>query len=157
MIRPAQAADVPAMSRVLVDSITQLCGADHHGDPEKLAAWTRNKSREGVAAMLGNAEMVVLVAERDAGIVAVGAVTTGGEIALNYVSPEARFTGASKAMLAALETELVALGFDEGRLEATATARRFYKRAGWSAEGPQVTGRKVNGFPMRKRLACSSR
>ena len=55
-------------------------------------------------------------------------------------------------MLAGLEAELVALGFVEGRLEATATARRFYETAGWIADGPQATGRRVNGYPMRKNL-----
>jgi len=140
------------MSRVLIASITELCAADHGNDPEKLAAWTRNKSVGGVAAMLANPDMVLLVAGRDGAVIAVGAVTRAGEIALNYVAPAARFSGVSKAMLVGLEAELVALGFVEGRLEATATARRFYETAGWIADGPQAQGRKVNGYPMRKNL-----
>lgn len=140
------------MSGVLIASITELCDKDHRNDSEALAAWTRNKSVEGVAAMLANPDMVLLVAERDGAILAVGAVTRGGEIALNYVAPQARFSGISKAMLARLEATLAALGFLEGRLEATRTARRFYERAGWRADGPQASGRMVNGFPMRKAL-----
>ncbi len=140
------------MSLVLIASIIELCAADYDNDPEKLAAWTRNKSPEGIIAMLSNPDMVLLVAERDGSVLAVGAVNRAGEVALNYVAPEARFTGISRAMMARLEAELVALGFAEGRLEATATARRFYRDAGWSDDGPQATGRKVNGYPMRKRL-----
>jgi GNAT superfamily N-acetyltransferase len=152
VIRPARPEDVSAISRVLIASITELCVADHHHDPVKLTAWTRNKSVEGVSALLANPDMIMFVAEHDIAIAAVGAVTREGGIALNYIAPEARFSGISKAMLMRLEAELVALGFTEGQLEATRTARRFYDGAGWIADGPQATGRKVNGYPMRKRL-----
>lgn len=151
-IRPAETKDIPQISRVLIASITQLCAADHNNDAASLAAWTRNKSVPGVAAMLSNTEVLLRVAERDGTVVAVGAVNRSGEVTLNYVAPEARFAVISKALLAQLETELVTLGFDEGRLEATQTARRFYEKAGWLAEGPQATCRVVNGYPMRKRL-----
>lgn len=141
------------MSAVLKASIIELCADDHHNDPEKLAAWTRNKTPHGVAAMLGSPDLAMFVAARDGAILGVGAVNRAGEIALNYVAPTARFAGVSRAMLARLEAELVGLGFREGRLEATATARRFYESAGWRPDGPQAEGRKVNGYPMRKRLA----
>ena len=149
-IRRADLGDIEAMSRVLSASITELCEADHGNDPDKLAAWTRNKTPEGVAAMLANPRGRLFVAELDGVIVAVGAVSSTGEITLNYVAPTARFKGVSKAMLAALEEELRALGFAEGRLEATATARQFYEATGWIADGPQAEGRMVNGYPMRK-------
>jgi GNAT superfamily N-acetyltransferase len=144
------------MSRVLMNSILGLCAADHDNDPAKLAAWLRNKSPAGVAAMLANTDMMMFVAEKDEAILAVGAITREGDIALNYVAPEARFSGVSKAMLARLETELFALGYAEGRLEATATAKPFYEKAGWLADGPQASGRMVNGYPMRKALGANS-
>ena len=43
-IRKAEPADVAAMSRVLIGSITDLCTADHRNDPEILAGWLRNKT-----------------------------------------------------------------------------------------------------------------
>ncbi|HWV21334.1 MAG TPA: GNAT family N-acetyltransferase [Devosia sp.] len=153
VIRPARPADVPAISRVLIASITELCAADHANDPAAIAAWTRNKTPEGVAAMQANADLLLFVAEVSGRIGAVGALTRGGEIALNYVAPDMRFRGLSKAMLARLETELLSLGFAEARLEATATAQRFYERAGWLPQGPQARGRVVNGYPMKKILA----
>ena len=152
IVRRATPDDVPAMSGVLTDSITDLCVADHGNDPDKLAAWTRNKTPEGVAAMLANPHGQLFVAELDGVVVAVGAISGNGGITLNYVAPAARFRGVSKAMLAVLEAELKTLGFAEGRLEATATARRFYESAGWVADGPQAEGRMVNGHPMRKAL-----
>lgn len=141
------------MSRVLTASITELCAADHDHDPKKLGAWTRNKSPEGVTAMLANPEIVMFVAELDGAVAAVGAISRSGEVALNYVDPQTRFRGVSRAVLARLEAELVLLGFAEARLEATATALQFYQSAGWLPDGPQASGRMVNGYPMRKRLA----
>lgn len=152
VVRRAMTADVTAMSAVMTASITELCASDHGNDPEKLAAWTRNKTPEGIQAMLSNPEGRMFVAELDGLIAAVGAVSSAGMITLNYVSPLARFRGVSKAMLAVLETELKLLGFAEGRLEATATARSFYQSAGWLPDGPQREGRKINGYPMRKPL-----
>ena len=154
LLRLAERADVSAMSRVLTASIVELCAADHGNDPEALAAWTRNKSEAGVAAMLDNPELLVFVAELDGAVSAVGAITRDGTVALNYVAPTARFRGLSKAMMARLEAELNALGFAEGRLEATATALKFYESTGWIADGPQASGRKVNGYPMKKTLTA---
>jgi GNAT superfamily N-acetyltransferase len=141
------------MSVVLTRSIVELCAADHQNDPQAVAAWTRNKSETGVAAMLANTGLRLFVAECDGEIAAVGAVTTEGAVALNYVAPDMRFRGVSKALLARLEAELAAMGFAEGRLDSTATALAFYTAAGWVQVGPQAEGRKVNGFPMRKILA----
>ncbi len=143
------------MSRVLMNSILGLCAADHDNDPAKLAAWLRNKSPSNVAAMLANTDMMMFVADAGEAILTVGAITRAGDIALNYVAPEARFSGVSKLMLARLEAELFALGYAEGRLEATATAKTFYEKAGWLADGPQASGRMVNGYPMRKALAAN--
>lgn len=154
LVRRAGAGDIAAMSRVLTSSIIALCAADHGNDPDAIAAWTRNKTQEGVAAMLANADLILFVAERQGAVGAVGAITRDGKIALNYVAPEMRFQGLSKALLARLEAELRGLGFAEGWLEATATARKFYEGAGWRADGPQASGRRVNGYPMKKRLTA---
>lgn len=138
------------MSQILIASISALCVSDHGNDPGALAAWTANKSPEGLAAMLADPEGSLFVAERDGIVLAVGAIRHSGEISLNYVAPWARFTGVSKALLRRLEDELARLGHDKGRLEATATALRFYAAAGWVTTGPQAEGRRVNGYPMVK-------
>jgi GNAT superfamily N-acetyltransferase len=131
IVRPARSEDVAAMSRVLTASITELCVADHGGDPEKIASWTANKTQEGVAGMLGQDGLAMFVAEWDGRVAAVGATTASGGIALNYVAPEGRFRGLSKALLAAMEADLTLRGFSLGRLEATKTARDFYLSQGW--------------------------
>lgn len=145
------------MSRVLIASITELCARDHLGAADAIAAWTANKTETGVATMLANPATHMFVADDAGTVVAVGAVSSDGRIVLNYVDPAARFRSISKLLLARLEDELIALGFAEGQLEATETARRFYSTAGWVADGPQATGRRVNGYPMRKQLAANAR
>jgi len=51
-VRRAAEADIPAMSEVLTRSITELCALDHKHDPAAIAAWTANKTPEGVRRIL---------------------------------------------------------------------------------------------------------
>ncbi len=78
----------------------------------------------------------------------------GGEILLNYVSPDARFRGASSALLAGLEARAACPGARQCTLISTETARRFYRARGYEEIGAPV--RKFgmdSGFPMAKVLA----
>jgi len=129
-------------------SITELCAADHQNDPAEVADWTANKTPAGVRAMLDRAALTMFVAERGGQVAAVGGIE-GDVIMLNYVAPEHRFTGVSKMLLAAMEAELKARGTSIGRLVSTATARQFYRAAGWTETAP---GAPRTGFPMRKTL-----
>ena len=154
VVRPAAEADVPDMSRVLIASITELCGPDHGGAPERLATWTANKTPEGVARMLADPDLRVLVAELDGRVAGVGAALPGkGEVSLNYVDPAVRFRGVSKALLVALEAELREQGVIDAELTATNTARKFYHAAGWSDDAAPVACMGGQGHRMRKRLA----
>ena len=135
---------------MLIASITELCAADHKNDPTALASWLANKTLEGVGVWFANPANTILVAERDGEIAACGAFNTGRKIILNYVSPQHRFAGVSKALLEAMEA---ALGAGEARLDSTLTARRFYLAAGWEEAGPPEPYRFVPGYPMRKVLS----
>ena len=88
---------------VLRACITELCAADHGNDPALLERWLANKQPEIVAGWIARADSSMLVAVEGDTILAVGSVTNAGEIALNYVSPHARFRGVSRALLKALE------------------------------------------------------
>jgi GNAT superfamily N-acetyltransferase len=151
IIRSAAREDAPAMSRVLIASITELCHADHQDDPDRIAEWTANKTPDGILSMLARDGFFMVVAELDGQVVAVGATTADGEIALNYVAPEARFRGVSKTLLGHMETDLRSRGFVEGRLRATNTAKAFYRAQGWSADASPDGGTAC--FAMHKRLA----
>ena len=149
LVRPAKLDDAPAMSAVLIASITELGVADHNNNPEALASWLANKTPEGVAKWFGNPSNTLQVAERNGEIAAVGCYSNERMILLNYVSPRHRFAGVSKAMLSAMEQQL---GPGEVRLESSQTARRFYLDAGWVESGPPEPHRFVAGYPMRKML-----
>jgi GNAT superfamily N-acetyltransferase len=152
-IRPALSDDAVAACEVLRRSITELCIADHNNDPAILEAWLENKTAEHVRSWIANPGNVMLVATEGEAILAVGAVTAGGEIILNYVSPGARFRGVSKALLKQLEATAAALGNDVCVLTSTVTARSFYQSAGYRADGAApVASRSGRGVRMTKAL-----
>ncbi len=145
-----------AAACVLRRSITELCDADHQNNPAILEAWLGNKTPENFKAWISRAGNSVLVAVEDGSILAVGAVTDEGEIALNYVSPDARFRGVSRALLGALEARAMDQGNAECRLTSTGTALRFYRANGYVEDGAPAEGfASVLGYPMCKRLSAS--
>lgn len=147
-IRSALPADAVEASTVLRRSITELCQADHEDDPARIAVWTANKTPEEWAAWLQQEDVALYVAVLDQRIAGVGAVTKTGEVRLNYVSPEARYCGVSKALLARMEKDTLALGVTHCRLESTRTAYRFYCAAGYRP----LNDSDVEGGWMEKRL-----
>ena len=80
-------------------------------------------------------------------------MTDGGEILLNYVSPDARFRGASDAVLAAMEARAADRGATRCTLTSTETARRFYRARGYEETGaPERKFGMDSGYPMAKLL-----
>ena len=63
----------------------------------------RQQTRGNFVAWIARPDASTLAAVEENAIVAVGMVADDREILLNYVSPDARFRGVSRAMLAALE------------------------------------------------------
>ena len=153
-IRDAVPEDASAACQVMQRSIAELCLIDHRNDPVTLERWLSNKTPEIFKSWIrpGNA---LLVAIEDGKILAVGRVTDAGEITLNYVSPDARFRGVSRAMLGALEARAAQRGNVRCRLTSTETARRFYQAAGYIEDGP-ATGKfgMSSGYPMSKILTA---
>ena len=136
-------------------SIAELCNADHHDDPAIVGRWLANKTPENVKAWIEDEGNQVLVAVEGDDVLAVGAVRNDGEITLNYVSPDARFKGISRAMLAALERIARELGNGSCRLTSTETALRFYVSAGYEQAGPaQGKFGTASAYPMTKRFAA---
>src|SRR6202043_481576 len=84
-IREATADDAAEACRVLRRSITELCSADHMDDPVILEDWLSNKTPANVRSWIVRADSHVFVATNGNAILAVGAMTSSGEITLNYV------------------------------------------------------------------------
>ena len=154
IIRDAKPDDAVAACEVMRRSIAELCAADHGDDPEILARWLSNKTPENVGAWILRQDATLLVAVETTAIVAVGMVTDAGEVLLNYVSPDARFRGVSRALLTALEGRARARGAAVCTLESTETARSFYRSNGYAETGGATCkfGAR-SGYRMMKPLA----
>lgn len=136
-IRLAAPADAAAACEVLRRSITECCVADHGNQPAILNAWLGNKTPDTVAGWFTTPSNYSLVAEQDGRVVGVGLVTQAGKLSLCYVLPEARYTGAGKALLAGLEDKARCWGINVIRLHSTTTASAFYARNGYIHAGKE--------------------
>ena len=152
-IRDATPADADTACDVLIRSISQLCAADHSNDPAILGRWLSNKTPEIVAGWAKQPGNSLLVAVEGDAVLGVASVTDAGEITLNYVAPDARFRGVSRALLGALEARAAERGNTSCTLTSTETAHRFYQSAGYSDDGkPDGRLGTISGYPMSKRL-----
>lgn len=152
-IRDAVLEDAPAACQVLRRSISELCVGDHGNNVAILAQWLANKTPDIVASWIAKPGNSVLVAVEGGTILGVGPVTDNGEINLNYVSPDARFRGVSRALIVALEARAIERGSVRCTLISTETARRFYRSAGYAEDGPPVRKFGTPSYPMSKCLA----
>ncbi len=151
-VRPATEEDAPDACNVIRSSILECCADDHRGDAKVLGEWLRNKTPEFVRRFILEPNAFSVVARIDEETVGFGSALKTGEVTLCYVAPSARFKGAGKALLAALEDHAAWVGVKALRLESTRTARAFYLRNGFVAEGPPVLVFGIEGQPMRKEL-----
>lgn len=147
---PSEAA---AICTVLRRSITELCTDDHHDDPAVLGQWLANKTPENIAIWLESPDYHYLVAAEKDEILGVGCVSNTGEIMLNYVSPDARFRGVSRAMVEQLEHIAKNLGNEVCVLESTGTARRLYLSIGYVQNGEPGSKYGPVDYPMIKYLS----
>lgn len=147
-IRKAKISDAIDASTVLKRLIAELCRADHGDDPAKIATWTANKTPEEWISWLQQTDVTIYVAVLKDRITGVGAVTSNGEVRPNYVSPDARYCGVSKALLTRMEEDTLAVGVMSCTLESTKTAFRFYCAAGYHPMGDGS----IEGGWMEKRL-----
>jgi GNAT superfamily N-acetyltransferase len=138
-IRRARADEAEAICAVLRRSIAELCVADHQNNDVWLADWLANKTPANVAGWIADPDNCMLVAVSGAAdepgaetILGAGCVKRSGAIVLNYVSPDARFQGVSRAMLARMEQEARAHGCREVTLTSTLTAHNLYLAAGYT-------------------------
>lgn len=131
----------------------ELCHADHQNDPAILKRWLENKTPEFFMSWIKQPDNSLLVAVEDDRILAVGSVTDAGKITLNYVSPDARFRGVSRALLGGLEARAAERGNTRCTLTSTETARRFYQANNYVDDGLPVSEfGTTSGYPISKLL-----
>jgi len=150
-VRDANEQDADDCCFVVRHSISELCILDHQGDATTLELWLANKTPANMQRWIR--EHHVLVAVFGTAISGVAGMTARGEIILNYVSPNARFQGVSKALLRGLERRAQHLRIPLLKLQSTATAMHFYRALGYTASGAPTKGFGVTmGQPMQKHL-----
>ena len=156
-IRAATQDDADAAATVLRRSITELCGADHHGDAETLEDWLANKTPEHFRRWVARAGQHTVLAERNGAVCGVGMLSPDGEIRLCYVHPDHVGCGVGRALVCAIEAEASARGLTRLHLDATATATAFYEAMGFRRFGQSTVGFGVTRTnPYEKRLAPKS-
>ncbi|MEZ5902629.1 MAG: GNAT family N-acetyltransferase [Alphaproteobacteria bacterium] len=150
-IRLATAHDASPACKVIRESITHLCVEDHKNREDILYNWLENKTPDTIAQWIADTQNIFVVAQAGDEIVSVGAMLTDGYITLNYVLPDWRYKGISRAILAYLEKEAHSKGLTETTLTSTKTAHSFYAAHGYvdQAEPTFGFGGKVS-FPMKK-------
>ncbi|WP_170217138.1 GNAT family N-acetyltransferase [Variovorax gossypii] len=151
-VRPATAGDAIDACDVIRSSILECCHDDHRGDTKVLQGWLRNKTPDFVRMVISSPSAFSVVASVDGVTVGFGSASRSGEVTLCYVVPSVRFAGVGKALLTAIEDEANRSGVEALRLESTRTAREFYLRNGFVAEGPAVLAFDMEAQPMRKQL-----
>jgi GNAT superfamily N-acetyltransferase len=150
-LRKAHPEDAEEACMTVRRSIVELCHADHQGDASTISAWLANKTTDNMRRWI--AERRVFVATEYGRIFGVCALKPPGEIILNYVSPDARFRGVTKALLRQAELEASNLGAKTAMLQSSLTALRFYGVAGYRSAGPPIKGFGVTSiYPLTKLL-----
>lgn len=145
--------DSAPVAALLRRSITELCAADHNHDPARLEHWLNNKTPATFLSWLENPHLIPRIIELGDAVAGFGMANLGGEILLNYVSPDFRFQGISARTLADLEHELFQRGITDLSLSSTETAHEFYARRGWQDHGGPDVDNGMISYPMRKCLS----
>lgn len=146
MIRLASKADAGQGIEMLRRSISELCALDHRNDPQEIRDWLGNKIIASWHLWVSNPTLDLYVADKEGEIIGVGLISKTGEILLNYVSPDARFRGVSKALLSHMEAYASSNGLLMCSLQSTKTARQFYLNQGYKP----LTGDSGTGATMTK-------
>lgn len=152
-VRRATANDVDASVALLIASITTLCAGDHSNDPETLAHWLRNKTKDQFERWLEDPENFTVIAEAGSVLCGVANLHSSGTIRLCYVLPGMQRHGVGRVLIQSLEAEARARGLPELNLTSTGSARSFYKRLGFVAAGAaRITFGVLKGYPYEKVL-----
>ena len=152
-IRAAQMREAAAICEVLRRSIVELCERDHRNDPARLAEWLANKTPENVANWIADPETCMFVASPAITCLPSAASSAAARSRLNYVSPDGRFQGISRAMLRTLEQTARELGHRRVTLTSTFTAHDFYLAAGYADDGTRTSYETGDWPHMAKELA----
>lgn len=130
MIRPADAADLPALAAIFRHSILELAARDY--DAAQLAAWSGRADAADFQS--GLATGVTILAENHGEPVAFAQLDPLDHVRMLYVRPDWAGLGIATLLCQYLEDEARIAGSRELTTAASRTARRFFESMGYRAE-----------------------
>jgi predicted N-acetyltransferase YhbS len=135
VIRDAVAADAPAISKVILDSLRTTNARDYACDIiERLA---QNFSVERVAAQLRERQVVVALVATEI----VGTASLGNDaIHAVFVAPNLQNKGIGETLMGELHRRAGAAGMTKLTLQSSITAEPFYAKLGYRAVGDKYHG-----------------
>lgn len=125
IVRLAKIEDANQGICVLRSSIIKLCENDHHSNMDQIKDWLANKTTDIWCNWVNSAKFSLFITELDEVIAGVSMISLNGVILLNYVSPDYRFKGVSKAMLNHMEEFAKNIGILMCTLQSTYTYKDF--------------------------------
>lgn len=134
-IVPASITDAEAIAHLLRRSIVELCETDHGNDPKRYEAWLADKTADDMRAAIGGEGPLLITVDDRNRMIGVCGGSADGKVYLNYILPEARHKGVSKAQMQSLEDYYKDKGLPEIRLNSTKTAIRLYSSLGYVETG----------------------
>ena len=130
-IRLATVEDAEQGLATLRASNSELCSLDHANDPQQISDWLENKTVQSWMDWAKNPKAKLYVADSEGQILGVSMIQNSGHILLNYVHPDARFSGVSSSFLSQMEANAREMGRTHCTLNSTKTARPFYLKHGY--------------------------
>lgn len=154
-IRPARIGDGPALSALYRRSVREL--GPRRYTPEQVEAWAGlAPPPQRFDSTLEDGRLRLVAVRADDGPIAVADLESDGHIDLFYCAPEAAGRGVAAALYGALEQAAVERAMDRLYAEASAIAKGFFERQGFTVLGRRdflVAGVPIHNFAVEKRLA----
>lgn len=160
LVRRAAAQDAEAIHRAHMRSIQEICAKDY--SPQEIQGWGHRPYREDqrLASIKND---LVWVVEDHGSIEGYGHLrifekegVKRGHIFGLYLTPKVVGKSLGKAIVELMKDEIKAAQVKRVSLEATITARDFYRKAGFVDAGPEmkveINGAQISCFPMKMEL-----
>lgn len=148
LVRPATVDDVAEACEIVRNSILHACERDHARDPQRLSDWLRNKTTENFHTWLRAPTNSGFLAFIDVRAVGVALIDARGEILLCYVHAERLHRGVGTGLLDAMTACARKQGLVRIRTHSTLTAKSFYERRGFVADGAPYADSGLIAYPL---------
>lgn len=164
LVRRAVRQDAEPIHKAHMRSIQEVCSNDH--SPAEIQAWGHRPYREAQRFAAIESDFVWVV-ECDGAIEGYGHLKINGDGGGNaahihglYLTPRVIGKALGMAIVTEMKRELYQAGVGSVTLESTITAHGFYRKMGFSDDGPaktlEINGTPIRCIPMRMDLAVSA-